>query len=55
MNTIQDTEDLQVALRKLDNRLEDMAEISSFGNVLTEDDFSTVIEIIEKCRAFVGY
>lgn len=55
MNAIQDTEELVLALRKLNNRLEDLADKAYEDILLKESDFEDTFEIVEECRAFVGY
>ena len=54
MTVIQDMDELALALRKLNNRLEDLADGVAEG-VTEESDFEDAFEIIEECRSFVGY
>ena len=55
MTAIQDMDELVLALRKLDHRLEELAEVSAFGDALEESDFEGAFEILQECRSFVGY
>ena len=55
MTAIQDMEELVLALRKLNNGLEDLADKTYEDSPLEESDFEDAFEIIEECRSFVGY
>ena len=55
MTAIQDMDELVLALRKLNNRLEDLADMTLDEDIpLKESDFEDAFEIIEECRSFVG-
>lgn len=55
MTAIEDIEGLVIALRKLNNRLEDIADKTYGDTPLEESDFEDAFEIVEECRSFVGY